>query len=145
MTNWDRGFSADGQLVWGPASGGYRFERIDDRPACNKPVRMLVYGDIFDRAKFGAYGRALAESGLYPESGGYYEAISPALEVFEGDPPDSRGVIIVRFPCAEAAQRFWYSDAYQSEIRPLRDGIAEFEVLLLRTPRVPDYVDTTAR
>ena len=106
---------------------------------------MLVYGDISDRSKFGAYGRALAESGLYPESGGYYEAISPALEVFEGDPPESRGVIIVRFPCAEAAQRFWYSDAYQSEIRPLREGIANFEVLLLRAPPIPDYVAAPAR
>ena len=27
--NWDRGFTADGSLVWGPASGGYIFIRKD--------------------------------------------------------------------------------------------------------------------
>ncbi|MFC3302543.1 CpcT/CpeT family chromophore lyase [Parvularcula lutaonensis] len=25
--NWDRGFSADGRFIWGPASGGYIFKR----------------------------------------------------------------------------------------------------------------------
>lgn len=28
--NWDRGFDADGSLVWGPSWGGYRFDRIGD-------------------------------------------------------------------------------------------------------------------
>ncbi len=27
FTNWDRGFTADGELVWGPAAGGYQFRR----------------------------------------------------------------------------------------------------------------------
>ena len=27
MTNWDRGFDADGNLKWGPAAGGYQFLR----------------------------------------------------------------------------------------------------------------------
>lgn len=27
FANWDRGFGADGQLVWGPADGGYVFRR----------------------------------------------------------------------------------------------------------------------
>lgn len=26
--NWDRGFSVDGKLVWGPADGGYIFKRV---------------------------------------------------------------------------------------------------------------------
>jgi uncharacterized protein (DUF1330 family) len=141
MTNWDRGFSSDGSLVWGPEYGGYRFLRDTDQSACVQPVRMLVYGDIFDRSKFGAYGRAIAESQLYPETGGYYEAISPPLEVFEGDPPDTRGVIIVRFPCIEAAREFWYSETYQEQIRPLRKDIAEFEVTVLRVPPLPDYIE----
>jgi hypothetical protein len=25
--NWDRGFDADGELIWGPADGGYIFKR----------------------------------------------------------------------------------------------------------------------
>jgi uncharacterized protein (DUF1330 family) len=45
-------------------------------------------------------------------------------------------VIIARFPCLEAAQRFWNSPEY-AEIRKLREGIAEFEVLVLPVPPLP--------
>lgn len=141
-TNWDRGFAADGSLVWGPAAGGYRFRRVDDsRPRCDSPVRMLVFGTIEDRQGFGAYARALMESGLYPRNGGYWTAVSPALEVFEGEPPPGRGVVIAHFPCIEAARAFWYDPQYQEEIIPLRAGISEFEVLVLPAVPVPDYAD----
>ena len=136
MVNWDRGFDASGSLVWGPATGGYRFRRVGETGACVQPVRMLVYGEIKDRKAFGAYVRAIAEAGLYAKTGGYYEAMSPALEVFEGSPPPERGVVIARFPCLEAAQRFWHSPEY-AEIRKLREGIAEFEVLVLPVPPIP--------
>jgi uncharacterized protein (DUF1330 family) len=136
MVNWDRGFDASGNLAWGPAAGGYRFRRVGETGACVQPVRMLVYGEIKDRKAFGAYVRAIAEAGLYAKTGGYYEAMSPALEVFEGSPPPERGVVIARFPCLEAAQRFWHSPEY-AEIRKLREGIAEFEVLVLPVPPIP--------
>jgi uncharacterized protein (DUF1330 family) len=136
MTNWDRGFSEGGELVWGPVAGGYRLRRVGETGACVQPVRMLVYGEIKDRKAFGAYVRAIAESGLYPKNGGYYEAMSPALDVFEGSPPPGRGVIIARFPCLEAARSFWHSEEYR-EIVKLREGIAEFEVLVLPVPPVP--------
>lgn len=139
MVNWDRGFSASGELLWGPAAGGYRFRRLDADAGCVDPVRMLVFGEVFDRAKLGAYGRALAESGLYPGVNGYYEAVTPALEVFEGSPPQGRGVVIARFPCLEKAREFWYSDTY-AEIRKLREGAAEFEVLVLPVPALPAYL-----
>jgi uncharacterized protein (DUF1330 family) len=138
FTNWDRGFAADGNQTWGPKFGGYRFERLDAPPRCAEPVRMLVYGDIRERKAFGAYARALAASGLYPKHGGWYEAASPALEVFEGTPPPGRGVIIARFPCLEAARAFWNSPEY-TEIRKLRDGIAQFEVLVLPGAQLPAY------
>jgi uncharacterized protein (DUF1330 family) len=136
MVNWDRGFDSAGNLRWGPAAGGYRFRRVGEVGACVQPVRMLVHGEIRDRAAFGAYVRALAESGLYAKNGGYYEAITPALEVFEGEPPAGRAVIIARFPCLAAAQRFWHSDEY-ARIRKLREGIADFEVLVLPVPPLP--------
>jgi len=136
MVNWDRGFDAAGNLVWGPAAGGYRFRRVGETGACVQPVRMLVYGEIQDRKAFGAYVRAIAEAGLYAKTGGHYEAMSPALEVFEGSPPPGRGVVIARFPCLEAAQRFWNSPEY-AEIRKLREGIADFEVLVLPVPPLP--------
>lgn len=136
MVNWDRGFDDRGELVWGPAAGGYRFRRAGETGACVQPVRMLVYGRISDRKAFGAYVRAIAESGLYPRNGGWYEAVSPAVDVFEGTPPPDRGVVIARFPCLEAARRFWHSPEY-AEIRKLREGIAEFEVLVLPAPPIP--------
>lgn len=139
MTNWDRGFDAAGNLVWGPAAGGYQFRELKADRSCVKPVRMLVYGEVSDAEKMRSYREALLSSGLYPELNGYYEALTPALDVFEGEPPSSRRVVIVRFPCLEAAQTFWSSDKYQS-IRPLREGAAEFEVLVLPAPPLPDYV-----
>lgn len=30
FVNWDRGFDANGDHIWGPASGGYIFEKIED-------------------------------------------------------------------------------------------------------------------
>lgn len=140
MTNWDRGFDANGNQVWGPTSGGYRFGRIgDERSGCDAPVMMLVFGTVSDRAAFGAYSQALLESGLYPDNGGYPVARSPTLEVFEGEPPRGRGVVISQFPCLEAAQSFWYDERYQKEIIPLRQGISEFEVLVLPVVPAPDY------
>lgn len=135
MLNWDRGFADDGRQVWGPTDGGYRFRRAGEEGACVDPVRMLVYGEIRDRKAFGAYVRAIAESGLYAKHRGGYEAITPALEVFEGAPPPTRGVVIARFPCLAAAKAFWSSPEY-AEIRKLREGIADFEVLVLPTPPV---------
>lgn len=136
MLNWDRGFDADGVLKWGPEAGGYRFRRVGAAESCTQPVRMLVFGEIRDRAAFGAYAQALARSGLYPKYGGYYEAMSPVLDVLEGEPPPGRGVIVARWPCRAAALRFWNSDEYR-EIRKLREGIAEVEVLLLPVPPLP--------
>lgn len=142
MTNWDRGFDADGRLRWGPEHGGYRFRRADAPAACDAPVRMLVYGEISDRKAFGAYVRALADSKLYAKYGGWYEAVSPALDTFEGSPPPGRGVIIARFPCLAAAQSFWNSPEY-AEIRKLREGVAKFEVLALPAAQMAPW--STAR
>lgn len=136
MTNWDRGFAADGELRWGPAAGGYRFRRADEVSACVKPVRLLVYGEIDDRGAFAAYARALAASGLYARFGGEYEAITPAVAVLEGDPPPQRGAVISRWPCLEAVQSFWNSPEYR-EIVKLREGNSRFEVLVLPATPVP--------
>lgn len=32
LVSWDRGFAADGKQVWGAEKGGYRFDKIADRP-----------------------------------------------------------------------------------------------------------------
>lgn len=127
-------------VLAGDAAGGAGDEPRGESATCDEPVRMLIYGRIEDREKFGAYMRAIAESGLYEKHGGYYEALTPPLAVLEGEPPPERGVVIVNFPCLAAAEAFWSSDEYAA-IRPLREGIAEFEVLVLPSPPVPDYIE----
>ncbi len=139
LVNWDRGFDLSGNQVWGPEHGGYRFRRVGAE-VCAKPATMLVYGTIEDRERIVEYGKALAQSGLYPKNRGYYIASTPAATVFEGEPPPGRGVIIARFPCLQAAKNFWYSDEY-AEIRKLRIGVAKFEVLVFEDPPKPAYVD----
>ena len=67
MVNWDRGFNAAGELVWGPAAGGYRFRRVGEAGACVQPVRMLVYGEIRDRKAFGNYLRRAQGVRALPE------------------------------------------------------------------------------
>ncbi|MFZ8987085.1 MAG: CpcT/CpeT family chromophore lyase [Steroidobacteraceae bacterium] len=136
LDNWDRGFDQQGRQVWGPAERGYRLLRLraDAASACEDPVRLLVWGSITNRERFGAYVGALARSGLYTENGGFYEARTPALTVLEGEPPPGRAVLIAQFPCREAVERFWRDPRYD-EIRKLREGIAEFEVMVL--PSVP--------
>lgn len=90
-------------------------------PVCdNKPVLMVVAGPTHDRARMLAYGKAIADSGLYRKLGGYYLNAPRALATFEGAPPAGWSTIIVRFPCLANAQAFWNSKEYQQRIKPLR-------------------------
>jgi hypothetical protein len=41
MVNWDRGFNAAGELVWGPAAGGYRFRRVGEAAPDALPAPQL--------------------------------------------------------------------------------------------------------
>ena len=107
---------------------------------CKEPVYLLVSGDIYDRKAFAAYVTALGESGLYPEYKGYYRAITPAVTVLEGEPPKTRGTLLAKFPCQQAVEHFWQSPRYQ-EIRQLREGIADFEVTVMKALPVPAFVD----
>jgi uncharacterized protein (DUF1330 family) len=85
-----------------------------------KPVIMLIAGDIRDRARLQAYGAAIRDSGLYDKLGAYYINVPRVLDVFEGTPPPSQSMLMVRFPCLAHARAFWYSRTYQEKLKPLR-------------------------
>jgi uncharacterized protein (DUF1330 family) len=89
-------------------------------PPCDKPVYMVVAGPTKDRARMQAYAKAIADSGLYQQLGGYYVNMPAPVAVFEGTPPPGHAMLIVRFPCLANAKAFWYSKAYQDSIMPLR-------------------------
>jgi len=87
---------------------------------CDQPVIMVVTGLTLDRERMGQYARAIAESKIYEELGGYYLNIPRTLEIFEGTEDPFHTTLNVRFPCIENARAFWYSKTYQENILPLR-------------------------
>ena len=89
---------------------------------CDAPVYMVVEGRTLDRERMLAYGRAIAESGIYQKLGGYYVTVPQPLEVFEGELPPSYVNLTVRFPCIENALAFWNSRVYQEDILPIRQN-----------------------
>jgi uncharacterized protein (DUF1330 family) len=107
-------------------------------PVCdNKPVLMVVTGQTHDRERMLAYGKAIADSGLYRKLGGYYLNAPRTLATFEGAPPKGYSTIIVRFPCLANAQAFWNSKEYQERIRPMRLNPSAGDYTVSVYPEVP--------
>lgn len=108
----------------------------------NKPVIMLVSGEIRDWARIRAYGAAIRDSGLYDRLGGYYLNVPRPLAVFEGKPPPMQSILMVRFPCLAHARTFWFSKEYQESLKPLRldPSAGDFVVTVYPEASVPDGV-----
>lgn len=104
---------------------------------CDQPVIMVVAGPTHDRARMGAYARAIASSQLYQRLGGYYLNMPRALATFEGQPPTGYTVLMVRFPCLANAEAFWMSRVYQEEIKPLRLGPSAGDYVVSVYPEAP--------
>ena len=111
----------------------------------NKPVLMIVSGPTHDRARMLAYGKAIADSGLYKKLGGYYVAVGRPLAVFEGTPPPSHSTVVVRFPCLANAQAFWNSRDYQEKIRPMRLNPSAGDYLVTVQAEVPVREDMVGK
>jgi uncharacterized protein (DUF1330 family) len=95
----------------------------------DRPAYLLVQGTVTDREGFQAYSAALPP--IYRQYGGEYLALVPApqVELLEG-PPESRSIVIARFPSKAAARAFWHSPEYTAA-KALRAGKGTFFVTLL--------------
>ncbi|WP_448580382.1 DUF1330 domain-containing protein [Thermaurantiacus sp.] len=89
---------------------------------------LVVTARVTDRAKMGAYARALAESGLYARHGGRYLVLGQPAVTLENW--DGRSLVVAEFPSRDAALAFWWSTDYQDKVKPLRDGAGEFHVAI---------------
>lgn len=103
----------------------------------SKPVLMIVSGPTHDRARMMAYGKAIADSGLYKKLGGYYVAAGRPVETFEGTAPPSYSTVVVRFPCLANARAFWNSREYQEKIKPMRLNPSAGDYLVTVHQEVP--------
>lgn len=104
-------------------------------PTAYGPHFLFVHGDTEDPAKMRAYAQALAGSALYPRHEGRYVAFGKPAALLEGAWPESRNLVLARFPSRAQAERFWHSEAYQAEVKPLRAGAGRFDVGLF--PELP--------
>jgi uncharacterized protein (DUF1330 family) len=98
------------------------------------PAYMIVTADIADRERFiNGYGKAAAT--LVNRMGGRYLLMGPGAELLEGDFGNGASMVISEWPDKAAAKAFWDSDEY-AEIKKLREGIADCQVLLIEAPAI---------
>lgn len=118
-------------------------QKLDVGTCDNKPVIMVVNGLTHDRKTMQAYGKAIADSGIYVKLRGYYLNAPLPIATFEGDTPRNYTTLMVRFPCFAHAKAFWYSDLYQNEIKPMRTktNAGTYTVTVYNEIDVASYMD----
>lgn len=103
-------------------------EETDER-GDTRPGYMIVIGTGVDSPRMGPYARATVP--LLLEFGGELLFISEEheAEILEGGPFES-SIRVFRFPSLQHARDFYYSDAYQQEAIPLREGLGMLDVIV---------------
>ena len=98
------------------------------------PAYMIVIAKIKDRDAFiNGYGAAAGK--LVEAFGGKYVLRGPGAELLEGDFGDGASMVISEWPDKAAAKAFWNSPQY-AEVKKLREGIADCQVLLIEAPTI---------
>lgn len=98
------------------------------------PAYMIVTAKIADRDAFiKGYGAAAAE--LVARFGGKYVLRAPGAELLEGGFGDGASMVISEWSDKAAARAFWDSPEYQ-EVKKLREGVAQCQVLLIEAPAI---------
>ena len=95
---------------------------------------MIILARIDDREKFLA-GYAAEAGALVERCGGKYVLRGPGALCLEGSVGDGRSVVISEWPDIDTARAFWDSPEYQ-EIKKLREGICDVEVVLVEAPPI---------
>jgi len=98
------------------------------------PAYMIVTADIADREKF-ISGYGAAAGALVAKFGGKYVLRGPGADLLEGDFGDGASMVISEWPDKDAARAFWNSPEY-AEVKKLRAGIADCQVLLIDSPKI---------
>jgi uncharacterized protein (DUF1330 family) len=98
------------------------------------PAYMIVTAKIADREAFiSGYGMAAAK--LVAQFGGTYVLRGPGAQLLEGNFGDSASMVISEWPDKAAALAFWNSSEY-AEVKALRAGIADCQVLLIEADTI---------
>lgn len=98
------------------------------------PAYMIVTAKIADRDAFiNGYGKAAAA--LIERFGGRYVLRGPGTELLEGDFGAGASMVISEWSDKAAAKAFWDSSEY-AEVKALREGIADCQVLLIEAPKI---------
>ena len=71
---------------------------------------------------------------LSVEHGAEYVVRGPAKNVLEGDYLSGRSVVLSKFETLEKAEAYYPSDAYQKDIKPLREGSGVYDVAIFEGP-----------
>jgi uncharacterized protein (DUF1330 family) len=95
---------------------------------------MIVIAKIADREKF-ISGYGMAAGSLVAKMGGKYVLRGPGAELLEGSFGDGASMVISEWPDKAAVHAFWNSPEYV-EIKKLRDGIADCQVLVIEAPTI---------
>ena len=91
------------------------------------PAYVIAEVDVTDPEAYKLY--ADKAPGVTLPAGGKYLARAGNVEVFEGEPPRSR-VVIIEFADMEKARAFYYGKAYQ-DIIPLRQAASRGRLFLV--------------
>ena len=90
---------------------------------------MIITAKIHDRDVF-LQGYAVKTPPVVAQYGGRYVMRGPGAEALEGGFGDGASVAISEWPSREAARAFWNSPEY-ADCKPLRDGIADVQVVIV--------------
>lgn len=98
------------------------------------PAYMIVTAKVHDREKF-ITGYGAAAAALIPQFGGEYLLRGPGAECLEGEFGEGASMVISKWPDRAAARAFWNSAEY-AEVKRLREGLADVQVLLIDGPDI---------